>query len=341
MKFVAGLLAFSMTFTSAFSFAAGPQCSDINLRQYMKAGAIEDAAPNKIYRFTQMREDIIENIDDPRKTKCLNDAYRSGLEQEAGYWGKRLADAGCSLDAQGDVADDCPIAGEVRDSNEFLYNLENDSNADIRRALDISRSVAAEDAEPPAQARAPECPLTPKSSVELTAAQLKTATCCGSPSDKGGAVRVSDPNISYQECVGKISKNTHSAADTAISCVGSAVKGAVTAIWEAIKGLWHLPAMIGQVWSLMTNASAREAFFNKIKGFVQAKGTAYQQCYNTHEWWQQVCSDTAQVITMFATPEAATALIGILAKPLGALARAKAIEGCWQRPRKVARLSAR
>jgi hypothetical protein len=322
MKIVAGFVAFSMTLTSAFSFAAGPQCTDANLGHYMKTGDLGDQAPDKIYRFAELRHDIIQNIADPHKTKCLNDAYQSGLEQEATYWGKRLSQAGCKLDADGDVPDNCPIADEVRESNEFLYNLENDSNATIRRAIQISRAVASEDR----ATTAPTCSAAPQS-IRSTALQLHQISCCGSPNAKSGAVRINEPEISYQECLGKIGENTHSVADSVISCAGSVIKGVVGAIWESIKGLWHLPAMIGQVWSLMTNTSARNAFFAKITEFLKAKGEAVYSCYNGHEAAQEICRDAGALITMFAAPEATAALIGILAKPLSVLARAKALEG--------------
>jgi hypothetical protein len=244
MKIAAYILLVSFVMTSAFSgvaVAEGPQCSELtHTPKYMHSGSPEGTPPSKIYQFEVIRADIIANLQDAEKTKCLNDFYQAGLKEEATYWTDRLPD-GCEISNKGRLAGTCDKDDEAVKSITFTSNLEDDSNAEIKAAVAASRAAAEEENnQAEVSADHPECTSSPAALAAMAEAN-QNANCCGTPSDKGGLVRANQPNLSYHECLAATHRTNKAGYEAAPACVLSMVVGGAKAILDSIVSLVKLP----------------------------------------------------------------------------------------------------
>lgn len=313
----------------SFAIETPRSCRNVDLNRFMHAGQPASAPPDKIYKFTEMRTQLLRSIDNSQNTQCYADFYSQAVGEVGDYWGERLAQSGCEVDNRGRITGSCPDAGEARRSVEFVGNLDRELKTRIRARLAESqqaRTAAATAADrDDCEAR----PTTPARSLQET----KDALCCGTSSGGGGVIRAVERGINYQTCIGKTrptSQNFLSGSGLA-SCVGNAVKAALQQLWDNITAIFSLPGELwaarSQIWALITQPEARAQFarvlMQQFKSFFTDRVEAFK-CYNEYEKAQYVCRMGGQLIATFATPSTIGSFLRLATQPAAAAMRAMA-----------------
>lgn len=328
-KFFAAFLIL-VTMWSAPAWAVPASCRGVNLNQFMVTGQPSDAPPDKIYRFTVLRTQLVQSISRSQpNAACYADFYKSALNEEGAYWGQRLAQEGCTISANGTISGSCPSASEARRSTQFINTLDRELKNDIDERLDAHDDLEAEANGARATAGDPNCPARRPAGAGVQ--QLHDQMCCGTSADQGGVIRAVEAGINYNTCLGKIrptGQRFFSGGGIA-ACLGNAISAAAHTIWDSITSIFKLPGELwaarSQIWSLITSSQARAQFASKMMQILQQFFTDRVEafkCYNSYEKAQFACRLGGQIIATCALPETMGAFIGLVAKPVGAAARA-------------------
>lgn len=302
-------------------------CRNVDLNRFMHVGQPASAPPDKIYKFTEMRAQLLRSIDNSQNTQCYADFYSQAVGEVGDYWGERLAQSGCEVDNRGRITGTCPDAGEARRSVEFVGNLDRELKTKIRGRLAESQQARTAAATAADRADCDARPTTPARSLQET----QDALCCGTASGSGGVVRSVERGINYQTCIGKIrptNQNFLSGSGLA-SCVGNAIKAALQQLWDNITAIFSLPGELwaarSQIWALITQPEARAQFarvmMQQFKSFFTDKVEAFK-CYNDYEKAQYVCRMGGQLIATFATPSTIGSFLRLATQPAAAAMRA-------------------
>lgn len=310
---------------TAFAVDTPRSCGRTNLNRFMHTGQTASAAPDKIYKFTEIRRELLASLENSQNTQCYADFYKQAIGEVGDYWGERLAQSGCEVDRNGRITGSCPDAGEARRSVEFVGNLDRELKRSIAKRLadaDKAKTAAATAGD------RDECEA--KRSPAQILRETQDALCCGNASG-GGVVRAVERGINYQTCLGKIrptGQNFLSGSGLA-SCVGNAVKAALQQLWDNITAVFSLPGELwaarSQIWALITQPEARAQFarvlMQQMKSFFTDKVEAFK-CYNDYEKAQYVCRMGGQLIATFATPSTIGSFLRLATQPAAAAMRA-------------------
>jgi hypothetical protein len=322
------LFFFSLLMVSpSYAIDTPRSCRGVDLNRYMHTGQPASAPPDKIYKFTEMRAQLLRSIDNSQNTQCYADFYRQAIGEVGDYWGERLAQSGCEVDNRGRITGSCPDAGEARRSVEFVGNLDRELKTRIRARLAESQQAREAAA---AAADRDDCearPTTPARSAQ----EIKDALCCGTASGGGGVIRAVERGINYQSCIGKTRPTSQSflSGSGLASCVGNAVKAALQQLWDNITAIFSLPGELwaarSQIWALITQPQARAQFarmlMQQFRSFFTDRVEAFK-CYNDYEKAQYVCRMGGQLIATFATPSTIGSFLRLAKQPAAAALRA-------------------
>jgi hypothetical protein len=313
---------------TAFAVDTPASCRGVNLSQFMQTGAPSDSPPNKIYKFTTIRDQLLSSIDHSRNTStCYSEFYRNALAEEGEYWGGRLAREGCNVNSKGQITGDCPSASEARKSTQYMENLDRELKHSIDERLEANSTLEAE--ANGARATGPaNCPL--KSGSAAGVQQLHDQMCCGTSADQGGVIRAVESGINYNTCIGKIRPTNQRffSGGGLADCLGNAISAAAHVIWDSISSIFKLPGELwaarSQIWALITQPAARAQFAKKmmqiLEHFFTDRVEAFK-CYNNYQKAQFACKLGGQIIATCALPETMGAFLGLVAKPIGQAAR--------------------
>lgn len=305
LKFLATLFLAAFVWTQAVSAAVPASCRGVNLDQFMVAGQPGDAPPDKIYKFTQIRSQVLDAISKSKNTSsCYTDFYRSALNEEGEYWGRKLAAEGCTVNDKGEISGSCPSASEARRSTQFVNNLDSELRDQIDDRLDASEILAA-DARGTGNGSTGDCPLRKPATASI--AQAHDQLCCGTAQDNGGVIRSVEEGINYNTCLGKIRPTNQRflSGGGIAACLGNAISAAAHVIWDSIASIFKLPGQLwaarSQIWALITSSQARSEFASKmfqvLKQFFTDRVEAFK-CYNDYEKAQFACRIGGQIVAL-------------------------------------------
>ena len=331
MKRIFSNLIFILLFSLCWSLvvqAKPASCKNVNLDRFMHTGQVDAAIPEKIYRFNDIRAELLRSFDTGVNTQCYVDFYKSSLSEVGDYWGSRLAQAGCQVSAAGEITGTCPEGDEARKSVQYFKNLDREVRTKISKRLAESREARD-------QARAVanngEC-ATSRNAPEKSLEATKDVMCCGTENNSAGVVRAVLPGTNYNSCVGKIRPTTQQffSGSGLADCLGNAVKAAAQMLWDSLSSIIKLPGELWaartQIWQLLTSQKARAEFasalMQQFKNFFEEQSTAFNMCFNDYEKAQYVCRVGGQIIATAALPQTIGAFLGLATKPVGAAARA-------------------
>lgn len=277
-------------------------CNDTVKKNYVKGNYNSGNARDKIFKFKNLRDDLILEIDNGlpngEKAGCLMDFYDKSMKESAEFWGQRQSEASCT--------ETCQI--EYAKSTKYLENLDGELRQKIRERLPAAEKALAEN-----NKNREACSVRDTDPAgDLL--NLKNSMCCGSSSEKGeiGAVRAIYPEITHKSCLIKTQPSTNEMLSVGglVDCVSNLVQQALKTVWHNIKSLVSLPGELwaakDQIWQLMTNSDARKAFASRfigsVKSFIQTRSEALGSCLNQYEQSQYICRVTGEIISHVATP---------------------------------------
>jgi hypothetical protein len=292
--------------------AAAPSCVTSD---FYKIGDYDSPPGQRIFYFEKLKGALETALDkgEADKAECLYNFYDRSAEAETGFWLGKAAAEGCDIENPSA----CPDPETPRSLN-YLKTMHAKLETNLKggvEALQDKTEAAAACTEGCGEGQGDEAAL---------AAYLQNGQCCGTKEatvlEEMGTVRNKYPGISYLQCLDKTDKTKKRAG--ALSTMGSCVLSAVTQVFkgmlDGVTSFFSLPGQLiaarAQIWDIITDTDARNAFFAHIKDsvleFIGVQSGELTNCLNDEAKTTYYCENVGEVIGFLASP----AIIGNLFK---------------------------